>query len=260
VREVEVRIASYTDQIHTHEAEREAALKRVASLEADRETAAAAVDALEEGYSAEAQDRGKAREKSTQAAGQLEGTEKQVVDDSGTYVRYDVHTWTRTCTTPATVTLKPGATWKTDLGPARSLTATGDTKDEAHAAVPEAHVAEDPKAYTTTDADLATQADAAAAAETAGWISTVADTFFADRRAAAVAPPTGDPKAATTAMVALYVGAPGRVDPPTADVFAAHTRDVYGLGSLDLLRPSPPPAPAAARGEAVATEGEGAAE
>jgi hypothetical protein len=247
-REVEVRIRSYEDLVRTHEAERDAANARVETLRADRETAAAAVAELEGGYSDVSGEKAKSHEKSQKATAELAGTEKQVVDDSGSYVRYDVHTWTRTCTTPGTLALRPA--WKADLGPQRTLAATGDTKDEVHGAYPEAGIVEDTKAYTTTDAELVAKADTAAATEAATWVGTAADVFFHDKTAAVLAPPAGDPKAATTAMVALYVGAPGRLDPAATELIVAHARDVYGLGSLDLLRPpattasAPAPAPA----------------
>jgi hypothetical protein len=113
--------------------------------------------------------------------------------------------------------------------------------DKAHAAQPEMGLAEDPKKYAMTDADLVAKGDMATAAEVATWVTSAADTYFRERATQALAAAKTDPKGASTTIVSLYVGAPTRLDAATGEQFAAHARDVYGLAALDLVRTPPPP-------------------
>jgi len=245
IGEVEVRIASYDDQVRAQEQAVETADALVSTLEADREAADAEVERLGGGTVSTTAKRPAKKEKTVAASDEPSDTGADPVgeEDSSDYVRYELHTWTRGCTAPATVSLRPA--FKTDLGPPRELAPHSETVDKAHAAQPEAGLADNPKSYALSDADLVAKGDASTAAELATWVTTAGDTFFRDRATLALAAAKTDPKGASTPIVSLYVGAPTRVDQATTEQFATHARDVYGLTSLELVR-MPPPAMATA--------------
>ncbi len=246
IGEVEARIAAYDEQVRAQEEAVETADALVATLESDREAADAEVERLGGGTETTTAQRGSKKQKTQAKSDEPSDTGADPeVADSSEYVRYELHTWTRTCTAPSTLSLRPA--FKTDLGPPRELAPSSETVDKAHGAQPEAGLADNPKAYALSDADLVAKADGSSAAEVATWVTTAADTFFRDRAALALATAKTDPKGASTPIVSLYVGAPTRVDQATATLFAAHAREVYGLTSLDLVR-TPPPAMATAPG------------
>jgi hypothetical protein len=247
IAEVEARVASYDDQVRAQEETVANADALVSTLESDREAADAEVERLGGGTETATAKRGSKKPKEVAVAGDDgqpgDTGADPVATDTSDYVRYELHTWTRGCTAPATVSLRPA--FQTDVGPPREVAPHSETVDKEHAALPEAGLAADPKAYALSDADLVAKGDATTAAEVATWVTTAADTFFRDRAAQALASAKTDPKGASTAIVSLYVGAPARVDPPTAEQFATHAREVYGLTSLELVR-TPPPAMATA--------------
>ena len=240
IGEVEARIASYDEQVRAQEEAAATADALVSSLENDREAADAEVERLGGGTETATAKRATKKKKTEASSDEPSDTGADPESaDSSDYVRYELHTWTRGCTAPATVSLRPA--FKTDVGPPRELAPRHETVDKVHAAQPEAGLANDPKAYALSDADLVAKGDTSTAAEVATWVTTAGDTFFRDRATLALAAAKTDPKGASTPIVSLYVGAPTRVDPPTAAQFATHARDVYGLTSLDLVR-TPPPA------------------
>jgi len=212
------------------------ASRRVKSLEIERGPAKETLERLQTGYQAIMKDKTAAQSQASDLSVKLGATPETVWKDVHEMLKYDIHDWTRTCTAPVTVTLRPR--WETNKPTEEAYTPSHETKDRSHIGHDKAEVKEDPKSFPDADADLIAKGDKATIAEVASWLDKMAEDHFRVRRTDTAVALVEHPIDATTELVRLYVGARDRLDESSVKMFQAHLLTHFGLEKIELLDPS----------------------
>ncbi|MCB9678969.1 MAG: hypothetical protein H6737_27960 [Alphaproteobacteria bacterium] len=210
--------------------------RKVKSLEVERGPAAEALNRLKTGYDAIMKDKSDAQDQASSLAVKLSSTPQTVWKDVHEMLKYDIHDYTRTCTAPVTVTMKPA--WETSQPTSEVYTPSHETKDRAHIGHVKAEVKEDLKVFPEDDKTLVEKGDKATVAELVTWLENLAGDHFRARRTDTAVELVEKPVDATTELVRLYVGAQGRLDESSVKMFQAHVKQHFGLEKIELLNPS----------------------
>lgn len=235
--ELGLRASEWSGEVISREEAEGRARRELAQVIALRGPAVETRDRLKTEYEGLVQQRTSAQSVAGDLTARLGSTPKTVMEDVHATLKYDVHDWTRTCTAPVSIAMT--TKWTTTLPKAKSLSPAERVADRSHIGHVKAGLAEDKKLYPKTDAELVATADATTAAAVVTWITALVEDQFRDRVGRARAAVGTAPNDAATAIVALYVGAPSRIDADSLAVFQAGLRDAYGLEKMELLRPTP---------------------
>lgn len=232
-KRVQTTLKEWQEQVDTHQASVDAAQRKVDALQVERGPAAEAAKRLKTGYDAVVADRDAARKAFGELSSQRANTAETVWEDVLATFAYDEEKWTRTCKAPISVVAGPR--WSTSLDTKAAYAPENTTEDTAHKGHEKAEVPVDDKAYPVDDAELWAQGDAASVEQITAWMKTLADDHFAVRSKDTVAKLEASPLRGTTDLVSLYVGAPGRIDEPTREAFAAHLKARFQVEKMQLL-------------------------
>ena len=227
-------IAQWQGVVMDEEFKVKQAQREVEGLQVERDPAAAAFERINGGYKAVLDDWQTYQKTASETKSTLANTPKTVMEDVHETLDYEVHTWTRTCSAPVSVTMRP--TWRTDLETSETFTPEGTTRDSSHRGHDLAQLVEDPKEYPQTDAELWASSDAQTAEQIGTWIAEMVEDFYEVRTLETTMAMQKDPLRATDKLVGLYLGAPAHVDDSTILTFKTHAREHFGLDSLELLR------------------------
>lgn len=209
------------------------AKRKLQEFDGQRSAATQAHQSLVAAHASADQDRAAAEKLANELTSKLSATPKTVWEDVKDVHRYDVHDWKRTCVAAAALTMRPR--WKTQLGVARNFDPTAAIEDRAYAGFEKANLAADPKLYPTSDKELVALADAETVKAVVEWTRTLADDAYRDRVSATMLAIEAAPVDAATAVLALLLGAPARLDQATIDAFHAYLEEDFGLQQPALL-------------------------
>jgi tetratricopeptide (TPR) repeat protein len=227
------RADEWSAAVDTAEEALNAAEAAVADLQSQRGPAAEELERLRAQNAEANADRVSASDAELARKADLRGISETVWEDVHANYHYAEVAWTRTCTAPVQVTMRPR--WTTSETTTRTFSPSNATTDQAHAAHAASSLAADPKAFPDSDEALIAKGDAATASDIAGWISHMADDHYRVRTQETRVALAKDPVGATTSLVSLYLGAPERLDQETKVAFAAGVKAQYGLEKMELL-------------------------
>jgi hypothetical protein len=164
----------------------------------------------------------------------LAATSPTLLQDVHETLDYKLFKWTRTCSAPVSVVLRP--MFKTDLPRTYTFASKQETTDTSNIGHEKAAVVEDKKEYPKTDAQLIAESDVESLKLVNAAISAVIEGYFTARLNNAANKVETEPDAATDALVTMYIGARGRVDEAAQAILKGHLEKNYGLTKLDLLK------------------------
>jgi len=226
-------IAQWQGEVLDGEMQADASAGKVSRLTIERQPAQDALDRLKSGYEAVLKDRTDFQQRRTELTGELANTSKTVWEDVHETLAYDVHNWTRTCTAPVQVTMRPR--WSTELPTTAAYDPAQSTRDSSHIGHTKADLEADPKAFPDTDSSLVANSDEETAAEVAKWVGRLVDDYYEFKTVETTMALMKDPIRATSPMLGLYLGGRSHLDDATITTFASHVRQHYGLEKLELL-------------------------
>ncbi len=226
-------VAQWQGEVLENEMKFDSASQRVTALLVERQPAQEALDRLKGGYDAVLKDRTDFNQQRTQLTTELVNTSRTVWEDVHETLEYDIHNWTRTCTAPVRVTMRPG--WRTELPTAAVYDPSQDTRDSSHIGHKKAELEANPKAFPNPDSALVATSDEETANEVAKWVGRLVDDYYEYKTVETTMALQKDPIRATSPMLGLYLGGRSHLDDATILTFASHVRQHYGLEKLELL-------------------------
>jgi tetratricopeptide (TPR) repeat protein len=212
----------------------EQANMRYDDIATDRAPAADAAERLAGSEKAAVQQVDEARTAVKTFEAKLATTSPTLLQDVHETLEYKVYSWTRTCSAPVSMYLRPS--FKTELTKSYSFDPKQMTTDTSSIGHEKAAVQEDPKAYPKTDDQLIADADVEIKKKISETVLAMVDAHFQGRVADAAQRLESDPDAATETLVSLYIGAKARMDDAAQAVLKGHLDKTYGLSKLDLLK------------------------
>lgn len=208
--------------------------RELQGLQIERQPSAEATERLQSGYQATLADWQRFERETSETRTALAATSLTLWEDVHETFRYDVINWTRTCTAPVTVALKPS--WRTEHRTSERYTPVGVTRDTSHVGHEPSELVADPKAYPETDIALWSAADAETGKSLGAWIAQLSEEYYEVKTLETTMALRNDPMRGADALLGLYLGAPGHVDESTLLTFRSHAREHFGLENLELLR------------------------
>ncbi len=208
---------------------------KYSSIETDRAPTAEASARLEQSQAEATKQVADAKAALTGLQSKLTATPATLLQDVHETLEYKMYKWTRTCSAPVSVVLRPK--FKTDLPKYYTFSAKQVTTDTSNIGHVKAGVVEDKKEYPKTDTQLVADADAESMKLVNGAVSAVIEGYFTNRLSNAAERVNTDPDLATDALVTMYIGARPRVDDAAQAILKSHLEKNYGLTKLDLLKP-----------------------
>lgn len=205
-----------------------------ASIETDRAPAAAASERLEQSQAEATKQVADAKAALTGLQSKLTATSPTLLQDVHETLEYKLYKWTRTCSAPVSVVLRPK--FKTEHARYYTFSAKQTVTDTSNIGHVKAAVVEDKKEYPKTDAQLVADADAETMKLVNAAVGGVIESYFSDRLSNAAGRVETDPDLATDALVTMYIGARPRVDEAAQAILKSHVEKNYGLTKLDLLK------------------------
>ena len=146
---------------------------------------------------------------------------------------YEIHQWTRACTTELRVDAR--GSWGDGVERTRVHSSTSTTVDRANDAFPDYGVTGDPLEFEVNEDGLVARADLENIQRALTDLSATADEFYAHTWAEALSHRTTDPDHATDAMLRFLLAAPSRLGERDRALIADHVLRVYGLEDLSAL-------------------------
>jgi chromosome segregation ATPase len=204
------------------------------AIETDRAPAAEASQRLEQSQAEATKQVADAKAALTALQSKLAATPSTLLQDVHETLEYKLYKWTRTCSAPVSVVLRPK--FKTELPKYYTFSAKQTTTDTSNIGHAKAAVVEDKKEYPKTDVQLVADADAESMKLVNGAVSSVIESYFTNQLSNAAGRVETDPDLATDALVTMYIGARQRVDEAAQAILKSHLEKNYGLTKLDLLK------------------------
>ncbi len=164
----------------------------------------------------------------------LAQTSPTLLQDVHETLEYKLYKWTRTCSAPVSVVLRP--MFKTELPRTYTFASKQETTDTSNIGHEKAAVVEDKKEFPKTDAQLVAEADAESMKLVNAAVGAVIEGYFTNRLNHAANQVESEPDVATDALVTMYIGARQRVDEAAQAILKSHLEKNYGLTKLDLLK------------------------
>jgi hypothetical protein len=226
-------IAQWQGEVLDSEMKADASAGRVTRLWVERQPAQEAFDRLKGGYEAVLQDRTDFQRRRTELTGELANTSKTLWEDVHETLDYDIHHWTRTCTAPVQVTMRPR--WSTDLPTSATFDPSQSTQDSSHIGHAKAELEADPKVFPDADSAMVSTSDEVTAEEVSKWVGRLVEDYYQYKTIQTTMALLKDPIRATSPMLGLYIGGRSHLDDATITTFASHVREHYGLEKLELL-------------------------
>lgn len=202
-------------------------------LEKEREPIATKAEELKKTYDELFKARNDANAKASELSGKLSTTDKMMWVDIPDVLKYDVHDTVRTCAIPLSARFRSG--WESNLPASTEYAPVEETKDRWHIGHEKAQVEEDKKLFPETDAQLVTKADDETIKAVLSDIYKLVDEHFEQRRQDVAVEMASNPVDATTEVLRLLHGTPGRLEDADKQSFLTHLKTNFGLEKPELL-------------------------